>query len=120
MGLGRFLLHDFFTASEFNVMEKEFNHHRSRQDNHGLRIEQLERDLGYTTLLARALAEACLKKGVLTQEELHAMVREVDVADGRLDGRASPPPTANKTVCAACGHATPKTRPTCLYCGHEQ
>lgn len=96
MGWGRFLLHDFFTASEFNAMEKEFNHHRSRQDNQ------------------------CLKKGLLTQAELHARVREVDVADGRLDGRAAPPPAATKTICADCGHATPQTRPTCLYCGHEQ
>jgi hypothetical protein len=54
------------------------------------RIEQLEGDLGRVALLARALADACIRKGLLTSDELAAMIAEVDVIDGVPDGRLDP------------------------------
>jgi len=51
------------------------------------RVTQLESDLGRVALIARALMEACLKKGVLTQVEIAEMMRKVDASDGTEDGR---------------------------------
>ena len=54
------------------------------------RMEELEKGLGVVTLLAHSLAEACLRKGVLTQNEIAAVVNELDMADGVTDGRLDP------------------------------
>jgi hypothetical protein len=54
------------------------------------RIERLEGDLGRVALLARALADACVRKGLFTPDELASMVREVDASDGVSDGRLDP------------------------------
>jgi len=54
------------------------------------RARELEHDLGRVALLARALAEVCLQKGLLTKAELGAMLLEVDIADGVGDGSLDP------------------------------
>jgi hypothetical protein len=54
------------------------------------RVEQLERDLGSVSLVARTLADLCLRKGVFSAEEFEAQFREADLADGVGDGRLDP------------------------------
>ena len=51
------------------------------------RVKRLEDDLGRVALVARALMDACLKKGVLTQVEIAEMMRKADASDGTEDGR---------------------------------
>jgi hypothetical protein len=51
------------------------------------RIEQLEGDVGRVALLAKALADVCVRKGLITHDELAAMIAEVDASDGASDGR---------------------------------
>ena len=54
------------------------------------RMLELERDLARVALLARALADACLRKGLLTAEELERQLAETDFADGVFDGELDP------------------------------
>lgn len=54
------------------------------------RLEELESGLGRVALLARALAELCLEKRVLTLAELERVLEQVDLADGVRDGRLEP------------------------------
>ena len=51
------------------------------------RIQQLEDDLGRVALLTRALMDAILKKGVLTQVEVAEMMTKADMSDGERDGK---------------------------------
>lgn len=51
------------------------------------RIAQLEDDLGRVALLTRALMDAILKKGVLTQVEIAEMMTKADMSDGTRDGK---------------------------------
>ena len=51
------------------------------------RITQLEDDLGRVALLTRALMDAILKKGVLSQLELAEMMTKADMSDGTRDGK---------------------------------
>jgi hypothetical protein len=64
-----------------------------------LRVKQLEDDLGRVALIARALMDAVVKKGLLTQVELAQAMSSADSADGARDGkldmssfRMKPPP----------------------------
>jgi len=51
------------------------------------RVAQLEDDLGRVALLTRALLDAVLKKGLLTQVEIAEMMTKADRSDGVRDGR---------------------------------
>ena len=51
------------------------------------RMAQLEDDLGRVALLTRALMDAILKKGVLTQVEIAEMMTKADLSDGERDGK---------------------------------
>ena len=63
------------------------------------RVAQLEDDLGRVALLTKALMDAVLKKGVISQVDLAEMMAKADMADGTRDGkldmsslRLKPPP----------------------------
>jgi hypothetical protein len=51
------------------------------------RVKQLEDDLGRVALIARALMDAVMKKGLLTQVELAQAMNAADTADGTRDGK---------------------------------
>ena len=54
------------------------------------RVAQLEDDLARAVLLIHTLAEACIKKGLLTRDEIAEAAREVDLLDGTADGKLDP------------------------------
>jgi len=91
MNWGRFLLNDWFTAFELEELERRLkvNSSVAREGRASLkaRIEALENDLGRVALLARALADLCLSKGLITREELVRQLLEADLADGKRDQR---------------------------------
>ncbi|HZE98417.1 MAG TPA: hypothetical protein VE981_15400 [Planctomycetota bacterium] len=51
------------------------------------RVAQLEDDLGRVALLTRAMMDAILKKGLLSQVELAEMMTKADMSDGTRDGK---------------------------------
>lgn len=51
------------------------------------RVAQLEDDLGRVALLTRALIDAVLKKGLISQIELAEMMTKADLSDGTRDGK---------------------------------
>jgi hypothetical protein len=93
----RYLFHDFFTARELNRMDDRVRRLRKSQmsrvnlqANLADRVEQLEDDLGRMTLFAHALAETCVRHGLLTREQIAAVAGEIDMADGQADGKLDP------------------------------
>ena len=75
--------------------------------------ELLESRIESLALTCQALFEIMEARDGVTKEMLAAKMEEIDLRDGKLDGRMSPP---NK-VCSNCGRRTSKTRSSCLYCG---
>jgi hypothetical protein len=51
------------------------------------RVSNLEDDLGRVALLTRALIDAILKKGIITQVDLAEMMAKQDMSDGERDGK---------------------------------
>lgn len=102
MSWTRYLLHDFWTAREFNRIDEERRvRRRSRRKRTRRlaneraklegRIEELEQDLGEAVLLLRTMSDLCVQKGVLTADEMMARAEELDALDGVLDGRMGKP-----------------------------
>lgn len=106
MSWTRYLLHDFWTAREFNRIDDDERRRgraeraaRRRQEAEltamAQRVAELEQDLGEATLLLRALAELCVEKGLVAPADLSAKVAALDALDGTVDGRLrdAPPST---------------------------
>ncbi|HQA57766.1 MAG TPA: hypothetical protein PK033_07800 [Acetivibrio sp.] len=67
-------------------------------------------------IISEAIWELLKEKTGLTDNDLVRKVREIDLRDGVLDGRArSGPPKA----CPKCGKNMDKGSSTCIYCGHN-
>lgn len=78
-------------------------------------LGRLQRDVDRLRLATTALWELLRERTDLTEADLAARIEEIDLRDGRKDGRIQPPPSA----CPDCGRTNKGTRPTCLYCGFE-
>lgn len=55
----------------------------------GVDTERLERALGELALATKTLQRVLLEKGVFTTHELSAKLRQIDLEDGRADGRTT-------------------------------
>ena len=51
------------------------------------RLDELEENLGFVSLVLAALLQTVDEKGVLTREEVRAALEELDEMDGVRDGR---------------------------------
>ena len=84
------------------------------------RIAELERDVGELALLSKALMQIILERQLCTGEELEALMREIDLADGVEDGRISKGEVKKKRKRKGCGRTVSRKRKKCLYCGEPQ
>ena len=75
------------------------------------RNEQLERRLEKLSLVCQALWTLVRDKTGVNDDDLARRIQELDLRDGRLDGKA-----AQAVVCGACGRHYSKRRTRCLYC----
>jgi hypothetical protein len=67
-------------------------------------------------LLNRAMWELLSERTNLTEKDLVAKVTEVDLRDGKADGRLR----TDVRKCAQCGRTLQKRHLKCLYCGASE
>lgn len=77
-------------------------------------IDLLRCDIERLLMICEALWSMIREQHGYTDEELYRRVTQIDMRDGRLDGRVAPSPPAK---CPHCGHVLAKRRPVCLFCG---
>jgi len=78
-------------------------------------LVELETRVDQLNLINMALWSFLQDKLGLTDDQLEERVREIDLADGRLDGKVR----ATPTQCPSCGRTMSKRHARCLYCGVE-
>jgi hypothetical protein len=76
---------------------------------------QMEKRVNRLSLLCQSMWELLRERAEFTDEQLSAKVLEVDLRDGRADGRI----TAQISDCPSCGRKTNSKRSTCIICGAE-
>jgi len=82
------------------------------------RIDQqtIRKDLSRMALVIQAVWELTGGAAGLQVEDLAKKMHEIDMRDGKLDGRN----VAHKTLaCPKCGKVLQKNTPVCIYCGQE-
>jgi hypothetical protein len=102
MSWTRYLLHDFWTAREFNRIDDQRRSGRRAERRAArrhtaevraleARVEELEGDLAEAALLLRTLSDLCVQKGLVSAEEVMARAEYLDGLDGVVDGRLGEP-----------------------------
>lgn len=87
----------------------------ARNEMHTLKtqVQQLHETIERLSLATMAMAEILGDRLGVTSDEIQAKVQEIDLRDGKLDGRLRP----RSEVCEKCGHSNVAHRRACLYCG---
>jgi hypothetical protein len=80
-------------------------------------LARLEDQLERQALIIRSLLEVCARKKVFDEPEFRELVNEIDLSDGRLDGKYKP--QAAPIECVECGKINGKRAVTCMYCGED-
>ena len=78
--------------------------------------ELLRHDIDRLLLITEALWNFLKKEHGYTDEALANAVKEIDLRDGRLDGRAEP---VKPAPCPRCGRINSAKFARCLYCGES-
>lgn len=81
------------------------------------RVQQLETTVNQLQLLANALVSVIETKQLATREELEVLVQQIDLLDGREDGKLNPEAWSEAPRCKNCNHYVNPSREVCLYCG---
>lgn len=86
---------------------------RLRGDDPQARIQELERQVETLQMTCAAIWELLGPRAGLGPDDLGRRIDEIDLRDGRLDGRLVPP----AVECSGCGKRIGGHRTTCYYCG---
>jgi hypothetical protein len=78
-------------------------------------IRQLRQQVDKLRLICRALCEVLINETPLTEDALLDLIDEIDLRDGKMDGRMKQAPTK----CSACERTIGIGRPKCQYCGAD-
>ena len=79
-------------------------------------VRDLEDRLDRLTLACMAMWSLLREKTGLTEEDLMERVNQIDLADGKEDGRLK----LGVLKCAQCGRVMSQRHTRCLYCGADK
>jgi hypothetical protein len=79
------------------------------------RVNELEERVDHLALLSVALWQLLSESTGWSEEELIKRVTELDLRDGKIDGRV----TGNAIDCPECHRPVARRHRRCLYCEHE-
>ena len=107
MTLHGFLYEDIPTASAINAAEAVGEARRARTATEGLdaRLERM-------TLAFEAMWTLVREKLQATDEDLAARMNDLDLSDGKLDGKVR----KGAVSCPKCGRTISRRLPKCIYC----
>lgn len=77
-------------------------------------MHSLQQKVEKLSLSCQAMWELIRDNTELTEEELFVKMTEIDLRDGKLDGRLG----QQVLVCSNCGRKVSSKRSTCFYCGY--
>ena len=80
----------------------------------GTEVEKLQNDVSRLLLITEALWTLLKKQHGYSDEDLSTLVQEIDLRDGRLDGKTA---KASPASCPKCGRVNSNKHSACIYCG---
>jgi uncharacterized protein YigA (DUF484 family) len=102
------------TDGRLSQLEKEKSQDR-KADATDERVRELEQRHEQLKLVTLALWSLLRDRLGLSEAELRRYVEQIDLLDGKRDGKASM--SREKTTCAGCNRSVIGTSAVCVYCG---
>lgn len=109
------LLYDIHQNSRIADAQAAAGQSQSKAERAEQRIEALEERVDKLSLLSYALWSLLEEKVGVTEAELMARVQELDLKDGKLDGRVA----SGIINCPHCDRPLSQRHRKCMYCGYE-
>lgn len=78
-------------------------------------IDRVDDRISHLALLCRAMFELLQERTDITNDDLAKKIEEIDLRDGRADGKMS----AQIKKCPTCGKTLSPKFNRCLYCGYQ-
>ena len=101
------------TTTTASIAQSTARNAQTNVDGLARKVKHLEEQVERLTLGSMALAELLRDRLGVPQAEIEAKVQEIDLRDGKLDGKLSRP----APVCPGCQRTNSPQRSACLYCG---
>jgi len=109
------ILYDIHQNTKINEAKAQAQAGVRQAERVGERLEDVQERLDKMALLNLALWSLLKEKLDVTDAELEARVQELDLQDGKLDGRISSKPVD----CPDCNRPLHQRHRRCLYCGFQ-
>lgn len=77
-------------------------------------VRAMQADVERLLMICEAMWTILKEQHGYGDEELFRRIMEIDLRDGRADGKVAP---SGPALCPTCRHPVSKKRPICLYCG---
>lgn len=106
---------DFYQQHQIGRLQSQSQRATSKVERSANHIKELERKVDSLALACQSLWELLRDRTGLTEEELESKMEEIDLRDGKLDGKLG----NIIDECRKCGRKTSRKRPNCLYCGES-
>jgi hypothetical protein len=108
-------LFDIYQEQRINEASAKASSSKNRVEEIAMQIGHLERQISTLQLTCQAMWEVLRDQTGVGEETVLLKMQEIDLRDGRLDGKIS----AAVITCAACGRPGNTRRPQCMYCGAQ-
>ncbi len=96
------------TAAGIEASEAKRSAGEARRD-----VQSLAVELDRTQLACAAMWSILQEKLQISEEDLLAKMNEIDLSDGKLDGKVS----KGAVACPKCNRTISRRLPKCIYCG---
>jgi hypothetical protein len=104
---------DLFQYSRIALAEAQASQAKTEVDRLRLGVQNLQRRSDALVIACQALWELVRDRDGITDHDLLARMQEIDLRDGRQDGKIS----GSTQNCTRCGRTSNAARSNCLYCG---
>jgi hypothetical protein len=104
---------EWYQISRINAAQSVADRADSKTEMLREHFRLLEDKIAGLALACQSLWEVIRDNTGITYEQLTAKMEEIDLRDGRADGKLS----AVVETCSKCGRTTSRRRRVCLYCG---
>ena len=110
------ILFDLYQQGRINDVENTAQESSRKATDFQGRVRQLEESIDRLVLVNAALWSLVKDRTGLTDAQLTARVRDIDLRDGVEDGKITP----NVQNCQKCGRSMNPRHRQCIYCGGER
>lgn len=110
------VLGDFGARKKGRIVEEQSTQALTRTHDLMEQVHDLRREVDRMQMVCEGMWTLLKEKTGATEAQLLALIEEIDLRDGKLDGRCVKP----LLKCARCQRVVPVRSNVCLYCGSVQ